>query len=76
MTVTSIAKLKKLAKECIEIDNMINSIKNAKHRNVVVPAFQQMKMQAFSEMEKIVLSEQETIPTDEQIEDVPEEIEG
>jgi len=68
MTVTSMTKLKKLAKDCIEIDNMIASIRNAKHKNVVVPEFQKIKMSIFEEMEKIVLSEQVDNMSTEQIE--------
>jgi len=49
-----IKKIKALAKDCIEVDSMVQSIKNMKHKNKVVPYLAGIKAEVFEEMEKLV----------------------
>jgi hypothetical protein len=49
-----IKKIKALAKDCMEIDSMVLSIKNMKHKIKVVPYLAGIKAEVFEEMEKLV----------------------
>jgi hypothetical protein len=49
-----IKKIKSLARECMEIDSMTQSVKNMKHKNKVVPYLAGIKAEVFEEMEKLV----------------------